>query len=348
MAAWSATVALQTMLRFRLVGEAARLSGRVWRLRMESILLAGGAIWGLMAAWAVSTYGFSSTKTMGLLIYHAAIAVVGGPVFIHSIRRMRLFLALLFVPALLTSAVSPVAQPLPMVCAFLLYGVFLSVRGQWLSEHYLRDLADYARLSTTARVDSLTGLPNRQAIQEVLAREVEAARECGAAVGLMFIDLDGFKAVNDRHSHRVGDLLLCEVAQRLRGCAEGGEFVGRLGGDEFLVVLTGGPGAVTQRSLRERSLEIVSLLMKTATIEGIVCGVGASMGTALFPEDANDEDHLVRAADQAMYEAKRAGTNEIRAATRQKERATPEGGLGHLAAAVERLGIDAATAIRPG
>ncbi|MGZ8203943.1 MAG: diguanylate cyclase domain-containing protein, partial [Burkholderiales bacterium] len=162
-----------------------------------------------------------------------------------------------------------------------------------------------------AHFDLITGLPNRALLADRLATETARARRNEQPFAVLMFDLDGFKAVNDTWGHVAGDRLLTMVAERARKCMRASDTVGRLGGDEFLAILpqTGEGGAVgVGEKLREA-------LQAPYDLEGEEARVGASVGVALFPEHGNDPESLLRAADSALYVAKRSGKNRTRVAT---------------------------------
>ncbi|MEJ5887346.1 diguanylate cyclase [Pseudokineococcus marinus] len=158
------------------------------------------------------------------------------------------------------------------------------------------------RLSHQARHDALTGLPNRLLLRERL----EAVAGGGArALGLLYLDLDGFKAVNDAHGHPAGDELLQHVARRLRGCLGPEDVVARLGGDEFAALCS---AAGPARDLEDLARRVVQELARPVHLEGagVQVVVGASVGVRPAGDGASADD-LLRDADAAMYDAKRAG-----------------------------------------
>jgi diguanylate cyclase (GGDEF)-like protein len=156
-----------------------------------------------------------------------------------------------------------------------------------------------ARLQQLAYHDPLTGLPNRLLFNERLAEHVGRARDDGSTFAVLFVDLDGFKAVNDQHGHAVGDALLAEVATRLR-TASRGALVARLGGDEFLL-LAGG-----ELPLGALADQICDVLEWPYNLGGIEAVLGCSVGVAVYPHDGTSSEDLIRAADAAMYRRKRA------------------------------------------
>lgn len=151
--------------------------------------------------------------------------------------------------------------------------------------------------------DGLTGLANRAAFADHMERVLANAAETGKPVGLFFVDLDGFKAVNDERGHHAGDELLCRVAERLLDTIRSGDTVSRLGGDEFAVVLSG----VTDNSEIEAAAGRVKRAFEEPfEVGGELLSLGASIGHAVWPEDADEIEALMRHADAEMYRAKRA------------------------------------------
>ncbi|WP_285599829.1 diguanylate cyclase [Kineosporia sp. NBRC 101731] len=173
------------------------------------------------------------------------------------------------------------------------------------------------RLRHEASHDPLTGLPNRQVLRRRLEDALGEAPVDGP-VAVLYVDLDGFKAVNDTLGHGTGDGLLVQVADRIAGCVRSTDVVARLGGDEFAVLLPRVGHLDTARTIGER---IVRALAAPFTVEGSACRIGASIGIALStPEDtqrAGDSvPQLLNAADEAMYEAKRSGRGRVEVSAR--------------------------------
>src|SRR5205814_5434095 len=154
-----------------------------------------------------------------------------------------------------------------------------------------------------ARHDGLTGLANRAFFTERMEGALDRARSSQAPLGLFFVDLDGFKAVNDGRGHAVGDELLCQVASRLLDRVRATDTVARLGGDEFAIVLTD----INSPAEIERAAERVAAAFEEPfTVAGEELPVGASIGRAIWPEDAAEVEALIKHADASMYRAKRA------------------------------------------
>jgi diguanylate cyclase (GGDEF)-like protein len=162
-------------------------------------------------------------------------------------------------------------------------------------------------LAHRALHDGLTGLPNRELIRDRLEQAV-ARVERGGVVAVLMIDLDGFKRINDRSGHSVGDQVLVGVAGRLRSRIRLGDTVGRLGGDEFVVVLDGAEVAVAAVHADEVAHRIIADLAPPFSVAGIDHRVTASIGVA-FADSGSDVAGVLSAADAAMYRAKAAGKN---------------------------------------
>ncbi len=165
----------------------------------------------------------------------------------------------------------------------------------------LEELKD--RLDHDASHDPLTGLANRRRFVDELKRIAGHGRP-GVLIGLLFVDLDGFKDVNDRHGHQAGNDLLVEVANRLRDCVRPGDLVARLGGDEFTIVLTRLERAAPAAAVADRICRVIS---EPFDIVGQPLHVSTSIGIALTPAYRADTDDLLRRADAAMYRAKAQG-----------------------------------------
>jgi len=164
-----------------------------------------------------------------------------------------------------------------------------------------------SRLHELATHDTLTGLPNRALLQERVQRMLDACPQ-GRAVAVMFLDLDRFKEVNDSFGHELGDMLLCEVAARLRKVLRPDDVIARLGGDEF-VVAAECTGPTCAGAIASKLLDALSVPVRVGNQE---VTAGGSIGISLFPHDASTRELLFQTADTAMYGAKRAGRNRYR------------------------------------
>jgi diguanylate cyclase (GGDEF)-like protein/PAS domain S-box-containing protein len=163
-----------------------------------------------------------------------------------------------------------------------------------------------AQIRRSANHDFLTDLPNRSLFRERLEHEIKHSSRTGLPLALLFIDLDGFKEVNDQLGHAAGDQLLQNVAHRISACVRDTDTVARLGGDEFTVILTD----VTRLPHVETIAgEILDELRKPFALAAGEATISCSIGITVFPGDGSSPEELVRNADEAMYEAKNAGRN---------------------------------------
>lgn len=169
------------------------------------------------------------------------------------------------------------------------------------------------RYRQLAHHDQLTGLPNRALFSDLLGQALALARRGGTCLALAFLDLDYFKEVNDSFGHEVGDLLLKEAADRMRSSLRASDVVGRIGGDEFIVLLQGVEGTEAAKLAAEK---LRLALREPYHLAGKEVAISASIGLALFPEHATDEAGLARLADEAMYRSKAEGRNRVSVYTR--------------------------------
>jgi diguanylate cyclase (GGDEF)-like protein/PAS domain S-box-containing protein len=167
---------------------------------------------------------------------------------------------------------------------------------------------DNTQLSYLANHDALTGLPNRKLFQERVKQTIEHSLAHKKQFALLFLDLDGFKQVNDNLGHGVGDLLLQAVAKRLTACLRGSDTVARLGGDEFVVIVPHIPGVAVAKRVAKK---ILATLAEEFTIEGHIIHVTTSIGISMYPGDSDEMGSLMQKADSAMYEAKQRGKNQF-------------------------------------
>lgn len=164
------------------------------------------------------------------------------------------------------------------------------------------------RLFRQAHYDSLTGLPNRLAFVDRLKQSIIRARRQGNVLGILFVDLDNFKLVNDSLGHQVGDRFIQIIAERFKACLRAEDSVARLGGDEFVITALGSEDhELTVASLSRMAERVLAAAMESVNIEGHDLRGSASVGIALYPKDGEDAEELVRNADTAMYHAKNLG-----------------------------------------
>jgi diguanylate cyclase (GGDEF)-like protein len=160
----------------------------------------------------------------------------------------------------------------------------------------------------SARSDTLTGLPNRKLFLERAGTALHQCWEHGTECVVLFIDLDGFKPVNDLHGHAVGDVVLMEAARRLGLCVPETGIVARFGGDEFVLLCEAADGLRAAQSLAQK---IIREIERPVTVDGHEITIGATIGVAIGPGQGRRAEDLVQAADLAMYEGKRSGRGKV-------------------------------------
>ena len=161
----------------------------------------------------------------------------------------------------------------------------------------------YSDLRHRSEFDLLTDIHNRFSLDKRLDAQIEEARQQASIFGLIYIDLDNFKRVNDVYGHQVGDLYLQEVALRMKRQLRAHDSLARLGGDEFAVLV---PIVRSRADVQEIALRLERSFDAPFPVDGVIIHPAASVGIALYPEDAITKDGLLNAADAAMYKAKNA------------------------------------------
>jgi diguanylate cyclase len=269
----------------------------------------------LCSVWCIASWHYAAPAQQSYYPMFIAMGSLTTAFSVAAIRTVAL--------ANLTGGITPIAAALMLFGSELdrVAGAFVAIATLFLvrminDQH--RQLIDLMllkhRLREQANTDPLTGLFNRRALIE-LAESAFAAND--AMVGLALIDLDGFKAVNDRHGHAAGDELLVQIAGRMQRVAGRDAMVARLGGDEFALLVTG-PEAT---ELAARTNRLLAALVPAFQLGGAVITLGASAGMAVSPKDGSDLTDLFAAADSTLYAAK--ARRDQRAATaRRSNRAT--------------------------
>lgn len=193
--------------------------------------------------------------------------------------------------------------------------VSLARGGDGAIEYYIALLSDMTQLKKrqqqlerNAHYDALTQLPNRLLLAEWMRRAMGKSRTHRQKLAVAFVDLDGFKAVNDRYGHELGDRVLRIVVQRIKATIRKNDTLARLGGDEFVAGLVGLRQPEDCRPVLERMLQAASAPI---WLEGKTIRISASIGVAFFPEHGQDSEALIRKADLAMYLSKRSGGNAL-------------------------------------
>ena len=190
------------------------------------------------------------------------------------------------------------------------YRALLTYQGQPAVQMVVRDISNRKKLeyqlAFQATHDALTGTNNRRALLERLSDAITYARRNSLTVWVAFIDLDRFKFINDHYGHRAGDQVLTCISDRLRSVLRSNDVLGRYGGDEFVVVLRGGPEVDMSSETLDRIMHAVAEPMK---IDGKSMRINCSLGVAVFPQDGGTPEQLLEMADAAMYRAKQSGRN---------------------------------------
>jgi len=175
-----------------------------------------------------------------------------------------------------------------------------------------KQLDHYSRaLESLALHDALTGLPNRRLLMDRLSLAIAHARRNKGTMAVMYLDLDGFKQINDTLGHDAGDALLCMVAARLLGAVRQEDTVARVGGDEFVIAL---PELSHAEDMAELVSKVIQVVSQPWSFQGRGARVTASVGVSIYPTHGEDVETLMKSADLALYEAKRTGKNNYRIA----------------------------------
>jgi diguanylate cyclase (GGDEF)-like protein len=154
----------------------------------------------------------------------------------------------------------------------------------------------------------LTDLPNRLLFGDRLKQAILTAKRSRTKFGLLFLDIDGFKPVNDRYGHAMGDMLLQRIGKRMRQCIRESDTIARIGGDEFVAILPVVDEAEDALSIAEKLRQSIE---EPFAVENCILGVSASIGGAMYPDDGLDEETSQVNADHAMYKAKNRGGNAV-------------------------------------
>lgn len=176
-------------------------------------------------------------------------------------------------------------------------GLSRDITEQKLAEDKIRYLATH---------DGMTGLVNREMFNQLINLAMEQARRYTRKLAVLFIDLDGFKDINDSLGHEFGDRMLVVVAQRLKGCMRSSDVVARFGGDEFVILI---PEVKDINQLNMIANNLLSIISQPEDVMGRLCRVTASIGISIYPVDANNVSSLMKNADVSMYRAKQKGKN---------------------------------------
>ncbi len=284
-------------------------------------LMAAGATWSVI--FGLGCYGCVASGDMALAVLAAL--NVAGVVGVVSSRnaatpRYAIFVMLaVILPYFAGALFSPVPgmSVIGIQMPFFLAGlIIVLLQNHAISARLIRAELDNRELAIK---DALTGLPNRISLHEKLrhmCRDLAApAANGGKPFAVLSMDLDGFKLVNDRFGHAIGDVLLCKVAERLKRAFRQDDTVFRIGGDEFVILLQE-TSEIEATYLAKRAIEKISAPFELGL--GPAISIGLSIGSAFAPADGGDPDTLLTSSDHALYEAKRRGKGRYRAHVRAK------------------------------
>ena len=282
--------------------------------------------WAALAALAGTLLGLFSyrmSQTLVMVLGLATTAAVLPVAYIRARRGERTAVYMLFgwafytlgalvMSGLMRGLVEPTfwtqhIYPLSLVIEMGAWMAVLSLRVQAIHRNADRARLETETLRTLAQTDALTGLPNRRGLQQQLAATLPHARP-QQLLALYLLDLDGFKPVNDRYGHDVGDALLVAVGKRLQAQLRTSDVVARLGGDEFVVLTS---GLADEQAAHAVGQKMLAAFDKAFFIDGQRCVVGITAGYALAPLDGHSADELLKRADAAMYAGKQAGRRRV-------------------------------------
>jgi len=277
--------------------------------------LATAVLWGSLAWWLWPDSPFHQAM---LVVIIAGVAA-GAVTTLSPLRAVAIaFIVIACTPVALRYLLLGDAVSLAMFIVVMVFMVMISVSA-WRVNQLMRNSAeaDFGRrfaeeeLQREALYDPLTNLPNRRFFLERLHQEFSRARRHGRIGALLFLDLDDFKTINDSLGHHIGDLLLQQVAERLRGRFRDEDVAGRLGGDEFVVLLADVVDDPVSRiyEVEKVASQLRELLTEPYSVDEHELFVSVSIGVALFPEDAASHQDVLKHADTAMYRAKAQGRN---------------------------------------
>ena len=276
----------------------------LWLVGLPGIFsfgLAASGVWWLVLSCLVASVLYSPRFGTAVSLVTMLALVLAGAGFISGV----------LVPAIPLDRF--LVLPSAWVSLILVTGIFLTL--------VLRSFTGYARateglllqiknqrdeIERLSLHDPLTGLPLASLANDRIQMAIHAARRSGRRMALLYVDLDGFKKVNDTLGHDAGDIVLRACAERLRDCLRSEDTVARVGGDEFIIVVSGIGEARHAARVAEK---LVLATAQPILFDGHSLAVGASVGIAIFPDDAGDARSLRRLADQAMYQAKQRGRN---------------------------------------
>ncbi|MEO8012071.1 MAG: GGDEF domain-containing protein [Dokdonella sp.] len=307
------------MLRQHMRPPQAVAATRSWLTRYTCVVLASGLLWGCMQAWMLLDERVGATVKNVSLIGTIAYATVFAHLYATSMRLAVGGIVMMILPTL--AILWSDSRLHPMAATLTLYSMYLAVAVIRSHRDYQRQLDLHEELSKQrdlyahlSRTDALTGLFNRRHFSAVLERLTQDAHHDSRQIALLLVDVDHFKAINDRHGHVIGDAALKSIADLMQQCFRvPGSILARVGGEEFAIVLQG----MDQARVRTLAEQFRSTLAASPlACAGVPVWMTASMGIGYFDADTHlDEDGFYRAVDAALYVAKSEGRNRTMVAT---------------------------------
>ncbi len=278
-----------------------------WHRVHVGLLLSCAATWGAISGSALFQFGYADRDVLMLLLYHALITFGMVHLLVHDRTLIVATLSLLLVPVALGELLSGAACSLSYLLAPAAIFAYNLAQGWKLNCLYEQQISDNYELSIAAYQDCLTGLPNRLCMNEALNASFDQAQIDRTRIAMLYIDLDGFKQINDRHSHKVGDLFLRAAAERITQSLRRDDLAARVGGDEFTVLL---PNCTSEEAVGVAE-RVLAATHQPMIINGLPLRYSASIGVSVYPEIAQTADQLMRSADEAMYRAKTSGKDRV-------------------------------------
>ena len=195
---------------------------------------------------------------------------------------------------------------LPILLFFIMIILIILRLNKKLKKEITSRIKVEKELKHLAQHDDLTGLANWRMLEEKIQNNSNQTHSIKKNQTILFVDIDGFKFVNDSYGHKIGDLLLISIADRLKGCFTDNQIIARFGGDEFIVCIS---QAISEDSIKSTAEKVLKTLKKPYDIDGLQINISASIGISISPDDGEDIEVLTQKADTAMYEAKKSGKN---------------------------------------
>jgi len=315
---FAVSVLLATLIAFavRYAASAARESANqrfglaalvTWALALSHEMLVAPVLSAVLGAWTPLAVGLLAlTLSASLLVVHLERDLLRGPRALR-VAVPALAAGLLAIGPALSSAAAPAIEGIgwPEVAAMLAIVLLGGVLVMLLGEEPRRSSPEAREptLRSPQSVDGLTRLPTRVQFEDQLAAQIAKCDASRTRLALLFVDLDGFKPVNDTFGHSSGDVVLKQVGERLKSVLRAGDMVGRIGGDEFVLMVTGGPSDEAVAQVARRVIDEIS---RSYEIDGRGVGISCSIGIVFYP-DSGAHTKLIARADAAMYAAKRSG-----------------------------------------